>query len=723
MLTDKEIENLQGLSQNQAETILKNEGFNELPSEKSKKIWQIILGVLKEPMLLLLVACSLIYFTLSDIREAIILCFSIFAVVVITIHQENKTEKALSALRQLASPRALVIRDGLKKIIAGREVVKGDYVFLNEGDRVSADGLVLWTLNLFIDESVLTGESIAVQKSAGNANLEVGRPASGPSPFAYSGTLVTSGQGIMSVKKTGGETEMGKIGKMLDIIKEENTPLQKEVGKIIKTVSLIGLMLCLTVVILYIFRIGGLIDGLLAGLTLAMSILPEELPVMMVIFLSLGAWRISKRQVLARNLNAVETLGSTSVLCVDKTGTLTQNKMRVEKIFALAKRQPEFSDISFYPVEKNSDLKNLPLLIKNVGEFAYLSCKKNTFDPMDTAIKEFCAKGLDTEDFEKTYEFLREYPLSHKLLAVANVWRKKNGSIAIAAKGAPEAVAELCHMTKQQTEKLMSAVKTMALDNLRILGVAQAKLGHDNLPEKMHDFNFEFLGLLGLADPVRTTVPSAIAECYGAGIKIIMITGDYPETAKNIAKQIGLKNPGETITGEEFDMMSDDELLNRLKTVTVFSRMVPTQKLRIVEALKENGEIVAMTGDGVNDAPALKSAHIGIAMGKRGTDVSREASDIVLLNDSFASLISGIKAGRTIFDNLRKAVAYILSIHIPIAGLALLPIMLEWPLVLYPVHVVFLEFIIDPACSVLFEAEPAEKNVMKRPPANQNSRF
>ncbi len=720
MLTDKEIKNLKGLSQSQAEALLKDEGFNELPGERSKKIWRIFLDVLKEPMLLLLVACTIIYFVLADIREALILCFSIFAVIGITIHQENKTEKALNALRNLASPRALVIRDGLKKIIAGRDVVRGDYVFLNEGDRVPADGIILWTLNLSIDESILTGESMAVQKSSGKADLEVGHPSSNDSPFAFSGSLVTSGQGILLVKRTGVETEMGKIGRMLNIIKEESTPLQKEIKKIIKIVSVIGLILCLAVVIFYILRIGGLIDGFLAGITLAMSILPEELPVMMVIFLSLGAWRISKKQVLARNMSAVETLGSTSVLCVDKTGTLTQNKMQVEKIFTLTQANKNSFKGGFFNLNEKNNFENSNSALKKMAEFGCLSCKKLTFDPMDIAIKQFSADNTNQKTIEQNYEFLREYPLSHKLLAVANVWKNKDGEIIIATKGAPEAIAELCHFTDKQNKEFMKVVKSLALENFRILGLAKAQYQDDNLPREMHDFNFEFLGLFGLADPIRSSVLPAIKECYDAGIKIIMITGDYPETAKNIAKQIGLKNPDETITGEQFDMISNEELLRRLKTVAVFSRMVPTQKLRIVDALKKTGEIVAMTGDGVNDAPALKSAHIGIAMGERGTDVSREASDIVLLNDNFSSLVSGIKVGRAIFDNLKKAIAYILSIHIPIAGIALLPIIFKWPLVLYPIHVVFLEFIIDPACSILFEAEPAEKNVMKRPPRGKN---
>lgn len=723
MLTDKEIKNLKGLSQSQAEAILRDEGYNELPGEKGKKVWQIILDVLKEPMLLLLLACSAIYFLLGDIREALLLFGAIFLIISITIYQENKTEKALHALRNLASPRALVIRDGLKKVISGREVVRGDYIFLNEGDRVSADGIILWTLNLFIDESILTGESLAVEKSTGGAELEVGRPASSNSPFAYSGSLVTSGQGIILVKRTGVETEMGKIGKMLNIIKEENTPLQKEVSKIVKTVSVIGLILCAMVTILYILRVGGLVNGLLAGITLAMAILPEELPIILVIFLSLGAWRISKKQVLTRNMSAVETLGSASVLCIDKTGTLTQNKMQVEKTFILTKNSKNLFTGNFFTVKETGNLQKADSPLTNLAEFGYLSSKKQTFDPMDVAVKELSAKILNSERLEQNYKFIREYPLSHKLMAMANVWKNEDGSIIISAKGAPETIAELCHFTKEQTENLISAVKSMALENLRILGVAKAKYDNDSLPQKMHDFNFEFLGLLGLADPIRASVPSAIAECYRAGIKIIMITGDYPETAKNIAKQIGLKNPEETITGEEFDMISDNKLLERLKNVNVFSRMVPTQKLRIVEALKKNGEIVAMTGDGVNDAPALKSAHIGVAMGERGTDVSREASDIVLLNDDFSSLASGIREGRRIFDNLKKAVAYIFSIHIPIAGLALLPIILKWPLILYPVHIVFLELITDPVCSILFEAEPAEKNIMKRPPRERSKSF
>jgi len=718
MLTDKEIKKIKGLSQSQAEASLKNDGYNELPGEKSKNIWQIIFNVMKEPMLLLLLACSIIYFSLGDTHEAWLLFGAIILIISITIYQENKTEKALYALRNLASPRALVIRDGLHKIIPGREVVKGDYLILREGDRVAADGVILWAINLFIDESILTGESMAVQKITGQAELEVGRPALGDTPFAYSGSLVTGGQGIVLIKKTGQETEMGKIGKMLNIIKEESTPLQKGVSEIVKKVASVGIILCLTVASVYILKFNQITDGLLAGLTLAMSILPEELPIILTIFLSLGAWRISKKQVLTRKISAVETLGSASVLCVDKTGTLTQNKMQIEKIFIPTGSGKTQLKGTFFATATDQTDKISPSL-NNIAEFGYLSCKKQSFDPMEIAIKQFSASGLKLEDIEKN-ELLHEYPLSHKLLAMANAWRRPDNSIIVAAKGAPEAIAELCRLNKKQTSDLMSAVKTMALDNLRILGVAMAKIKDDNLPKQITDFDFKFLGLVGLADPIRESAPLAIAECYEAGIKIIMITGDYPETAKNIAKRIGLKNADEAITGEEFDMMSDKELFKRLKDVTVFSRMIPTQKLRLVEALKKNGEIVAMTGDGVNDAPALKSAHIGVAMGQRGTDVSREASAIVLLNDDFSSLVKAIKLGRRIFDNIKKAVAYVLSIHVPIAGISLIPIIFNWPLILYPVHIVFFELVTDPVCSVLFEAEPAEKNIMKRPPRGRN---
>jgi Ca2+-transporting ATPase len=438
-----------------------------------------------------------------------------------------------------------------------------------------------------------------------------------------------------------------------------------------------------------------------------MAILPEEFPVVLTIFLALGAWRISRNGVLTRKAAAVEILGATTVLCIDKTGTLTQNRMSVKKIFT----ENEFLDM---PGDKDFEL---PEKFHEIVEYAILASKKDPFDPMEKAFRELGAKTLYNTEHLHNWPLVEEYPLSREVMALSHVWETpdKAGFI-VSAKGAPEAIADLCHLSDDEKNILCENVNLMAGEGLRVLGVAKAFFEGQHLPSSQHDFDFHFIGLIGLADPIRETVPAAIAECYDAGIRVVMITGDYPATACNIARQIGLKNPDNFITGAELEKATAEELAKRLRSTNVFSRVLPEQKLHIVNALKADGQIVAMTGDGVNDAPALKSAHIGVAMGERGTDVARESADLVLLNDNFSSLVSAVRMGRRIFDNLKKATAYIISVHVPIAGASLLPVVFDWPFILYPVHVVFLELIIDPACSVVFETEREEANIMDRPP-------
>ena len=534
------------------------------------------------------------------------------------------------------------------------------------------------------------------------------RPGGEDLPFVYSGTLVVSGQGIATVLATGSNTEIGKIGKALQSLEIEETPLQKETGKIVRNLAYVGLFMCALVIVIYGLTRGNWLNGFLAGITLAMALLPEEFPVVLTVFLALGAWRISQKRVLTRRVPAVETLGSATVLCVDKTGTLTQNRMSVSTIYA---------DNEFFNVDSQQG-SDIPEKYHKIVEFGILASKKDPFDPMEKAFKELGVHSLaSTEHLHDDWALVREYPLSNNLTALSHVWKSPKGNeYVIAAKGSPEAIADLCHFTEPQRKALSENIEALANDGLRILGVARSSFTITDLPGEQHDFTFEFLGLVGLADPVRQGVPEAVKECYTAGIRVVMITGDYPGTAVNIAGQIGLQPLDQVITGPELDAMDQAELLRRIKTVNVFARVVPEQKLRIVNALKEVGEVVAMTGDGVNDAPALKAAHIGIAMGARGTDVAREASSLVLLDDDFSSIVQAVRMGRRIFDNLRKAIAYIFAVHVPIAGMSLIPVLFKWPLVLLPVHIVFLELIIDPACSVVFEAEPEEKDVMTRPP-------
>lgn len=700
-----------GLSEREASERLANEGFNEIPSANKRNFVNIALDIVREPMLLLLIASGIIYMVLGDIQEALMLLGFVFVIIGITIYQEQRTERTLEALRDLSSPRALVIRDGANKRIPGREVVRGDIVVLLEGDRVPADGIVRSCNNLQIEESLLTGESVPVRKTAVDGVATMDCPGGDNTPFVYSGTLVVSGMGVVQVEATGINTEFGKIGKSLQTIKTEDTLLQKETGKIVSRLASIGAALCVVMALTYGFTTGEWLDGLLASITLAMAILPEEFPVVLTIFLALGAWRISQSRVLTRRMAAIETLGSTTVLCVDKTGTLTLNQMSVAKIFA----HDKFLDLA------NDAVCELPEKYHQLIEYGILAGQTDPFDPMEKAIREMAQRYPDlVEHVHSQWNLVREYPLSRELMALSRVWKSsEDNKYIIAAKGAPEAIMDLCHLTKKETKGLSEGIASMAVEGLRILGVARAKFSPSSLPENQHDFQFEFMGLIGFTDPIRPTVPGAIKECYNAGIRVVMITGDYSVTAQNIARQLGLKDADAIITGPEMASMDDAELRYYIKNVNIFARVVPEQKLRLVNAFKGNGEVVAMTGDGVNDAPALKSAHIGIAMGSRGTDVAREAGALVILDDDFSSIVKAIRLGRRIFDNLQKAMAYILAVHVPIAGLSLIPVLLKWPLVLLPVHVVFLELIIDPSCSIAFEAEKEEANTMSRPPRSQ----
>lgn len=698
---------LQGLTEQEARERLAIDGYNELPSAQKRTFFHILLEVLREPMFLMLIACGVLYLFLGDQEEAIMLMGFVFVIIGITFYQEQKTERALDALRDLSSPRALVIRDGKQQRMAGREVVRDDVVLIAEGDRVPADAVLLTGSNVSVDESLLTGESVPVRKRPWDGQLEMGRPGGDDQPFIYSGTMVVKGQGVVQVRSTGTRTEIGKIGKALQILEPEDTNLQQQTGKIVRNFALIGLAMCVVVVIVFGLTRGDWLHGFLAGITLAMATLPEEFPVVLTIFLALGAWRIAQRHVLTRRVPAVEMLGAATVLCTDKTGTLTQNRMTVTHLM----QRGEILEVGLKQ-------RVLPESFHELVEFGILATPPDPFDPMEKAIQELGGRTLvNTEHLHADWTLLKEYPLSEKLMAMSDVWRSTSRpAFVIAAKGAPEAIADLCHFDAAHLDELRCQINQMADQGLRVLSVAKAEFTTVDLPAEQHEFEFQFIGLLGLADPIRPEVRRAVRECSGAGIRIIMITGDYAGTARNIARQIGLKPDDDIITGAELDAMSDETLRERIKTTCIFARAVPEQKLRIVAALKANGEVVAMTGDGVNDAPALKAAHIGIAMGGRGTDVARESAALVLVDDNFASIVAAVRMGRRIFDNLKKAMAFIFSVHIPIAGMSLIPVFFKMPLALLPVHVLFLELIIDPSCTVVFEMEDDERDIMQRPP-------
>jgi Ca2+-transporting ATPase len=712
------IERESGLTESEASERLRSEGPNELPRRRRSSNLAIVFDVAREPMFLLLVACGAVYLAMGEPKEALMLLSFVFVIMGVTIIQERRTERALEALRDLSSPRALVIRDGQQKRIPGREVVRGDRIFLAEGDRVPADAVLRQAVNLSADESLLTGESVPVRKAASVNCQAMDRPGGDDLPSVFSGSLITRGHGIAEVLATGVKTEIGKIGKALQVLEPERTLLQKETGRLVRNLAVVGLSLCAVVVVMYGLTRGNTAlvwkEALLAGITMAMAILPEEFPVVLTIFLALGAWRISCSRVLTRRIPVVETLGAATILCVDKTGTLTQNRMSVSKLVV----GEETIDAS--------SLKDLPESSHELVEFGILASKKGPFDPMEKALKDLGSTRLArTEHLHAGWELVREYPLSPELLALSHVWRDpKGGNLMIAAKGAPEAILDLCHVTPARAQIISQHVAGMAADGLRVLGVArglpQMPAG---LPTHQHDFTFEFLGLISLADPIRPAVPEAVKECHAAGIRIMMITGDYPGTAQSIGRQIGLPTD-QMLTGPELEAMSDEQLRARVRQTSIVARAVPEHKLRIVQALKANGEVVAMTGDGVNDAPALKAAHIGIAMGGRGTDVARESAGLVLLDDDFSSIVKAVHMGRRIFDNIKKAVSYIFAIHVPIAGLSLIPVFFrDWPLILLPVHILFLELIIDPSCTLIFEAEEAEPNAMSRPPRSPSERL
>lgn len=712
-----DIRELQGLSRAEAARRLVDEGPNTLPDADRRGTLATVGEVVREPMFLLLVACGVIYLVLGDAQEAAMLLGFVLVVVGITVVQERRTERALDALRDLSSPRALVIRDGQRERIAGRDVVRGDLVVVSEGDRVPADGRLRWGRHLSVDESLITGESAPVRKQPAEGEeataTEPGPPGGEDMPWLFSGTLVVGGQGVQEVLGTGPRTAMGRIGAALAILESGRSRLQEETRHIVRVVAMGGSALCVGLVVFYGLSRGDWLQGLLTGLATAMALLPEEFPVVLTVFLALGAWRISRRHVLTRRMAAIETLGATTVLCTDKTGTLTENRMVVR---ALATPQVQRT-LDGQPEVLEEELH---LLV----EHAILASQVDPFDPMERAFRELGHRALaDTEHLHPDWSLLREYPLSHQLLAMTRAWRDAEGRPVevVAAKGAPEAVFDLCHLSPEETAARSVQVGELAARGLRVLGVASARVDGD-LPPEQHDFDFRFEGLIGLEDPLRATVAASVAECQAAGVRVLMITGDYPITARTIAQQAGLE-PSEPLTGAELATLDDAALAERVAEVTIAARVVPEDKLRLVQALKALGEVVAMTGDGVNDAPALKAAHIGIAMGGRGTDVAREAAALVLLDDDFSSIVAAIALGRRIFDNLRKAMAYIVAIHVPIAGLATVPVLLGWPVALLPVHIVFLELVIDPACSVVFEAEAAEEDIMQRPPRSSSARM
>lgn len=695
-------QHFKGLTTEEAIKIQEKLGKNQLEPEKKENFFNKILHVIAEPMFLLLIIAATIYFILGEPKDGAIMLIFVIGIIGIETIQEWKTDKTLKALKDLSAPQVKVLRDGYEKVINSSDLVPGDIMYISEGVKVPADGIILRASTLSIDESSLTGEAEAVWKTStknhNHKSTDYWRK-----DYCYAGTLVAQGTGTILVDKIGLKTEYGKIGK--DVISAPNnpTPLQKQTGKLVKLCTIIAAALFIIVCIVTYFNIpnrtfsGRIIESILSGVTLAMAMIPEEFPVILTVFLSMGAWRLAKKHSLVRKSPSVETLGAVSVLCADKTGTITMNKMTVKDTWSLTGNTKE--------------------LVKIMG----MGCKPDAYDPMEKSMLSFSKDHGITKNILFGGKLIKEYAFTDELKMMGHVWEMDN-NIIIAAKGSPERILTICNLTANDRKIVKNKILEMSKQGLRVIAVGQMILNNiSDIPSSLKDCNLELCGLIGLVDPPRESIKEDIKTCIKAGVRVVMITGDSGITASSIANQINIPNCNKIITGDEINKMNDRELREKVKEVSIFSRVVPEHKMRIVKAFKENGEIVAMTGDGVNDAPALKHADIGIAMGKRGSEVSREAADLILLDDNFSTIVQTIKNGRRIYDNIRKAVGYVFTIHIPIAFGALLAPMLKISpsnLLLLPIHVVLLELIIDPTCSIVLERQPAEEDIMERKPRN-----
>ena len=684
--------NLGGLNSEEVEKLQRKYGMNELIIQEKPNMLKKFLGVFKEPMFLLLLIAATVYFLLGAPKDGAIMLVFVGFVASITFIQEWKTEKTMNALKDLTSPKVNTLRDGKNILIKSTELVPGDVVFLSEGERIPADCIVLEPSNFSVDESILTGESEYVMKVSTTQSEK--STDYWKKDILYAGTLCVFGKCTAIVKFTGVNTEYGKIGKAISEAKDEPTPLQKKVSILVKNIAIAGVILCISVMVACYFYSFNILNSILSGISLAMAIIPEEFPVVLTVFLSMGAYRLAKNNTLMRKISAVETLGSATVLCVDKTGTITQNKMKVKSIYSDGR------------IFNNEDLKN-----QELSDLMVLSCEKDPYDPMEKAILE--AANLSQLETLYKYNLSKKIAFDSKTKRMANIYIKDN-KYYVAVKGSAETVLGLCNLDKETMDEINIEIDKMASNGLRVLALADCT--SEKVYEDLECYELTFKALVGLQDPPKEGVEEAIKLCKKAGIRVVMITGDYSKTAMAIGEEIGLKFTDKVIVGNEIDSLSENELCEVVKSCDVFSRVIPEQKMKIVKALKKNGEIVAMTGDGVNDAPALKSADIGIAMGQRGTEVAKEAAHMILMDDNFTTIVKSVKDGRRVYDNIRKAMVYILIIHIPIAAMAMFAPLFNLPPLLLPMHIMLLELIIDPTCSIVFEGEPAEANIMENPP-------
>ncbi|MFA5130398.1 MAG: cation-translocating P-type ATPase [Patescibacteria group bacterium] len=692
----------QGLTAEEVEKQRKIMGLNVLFAKKRKGFWQYAIQILKEPMLLLLLATALIYFTIGSGWDGVLMIIGVLVMIGIDLYQEAKTDKALEALQELSTPKISVIRDGHLQIIKNEELVMGDVLIAREGERIAGDGLIFESSNFSIDESMLTGESGAIYKTnagegTSNANQD--------SNTVFAGTLVLTGQAVIQVTATGGQTQYGKIGTSLAEIHEPATPLQIKTGRLVKIFGFTGLGACVALFLINFAQDHGFVDSLLKGLTLAISVIPEELPVVLTVFSALGAYRLTKKNALIRKITTIETLGSITTLCTDKTGTLTMNRMELQKlctasdgcikINSVDARQPEFDHVFLQSM---------------------LACQPEPFDPIDVSIFESARQAGVKKDAKDRYAIIREYGFDQSLRAMGYAWKTDEG-ITVAIKGSAEQLIEHCELSEAVRKELLMRVDELSAQGLRVLAVVQKSLPDGRPPAKIENISdYAFVALLGFHDPPKAQAKQAILACLRAGITVRMITGDHPQTALHIAQAVGIKHKNRFITGQEIESLTEEALVERMKDVYVFARIIPEQKLKIVRALQRAGEVVAMIGDGVNDAPSLKEADVGIAMGLQGTNVAREASDMILMDDQLNTVVGAIHDGRRIFDNIQKSITYIFGIHVYIILIALLIPLMGLPALLLPIHIVLIELIIDPTCSLVFEAMPAESDIMKRKP-------
>ena len=691
-------ENLKGLSDSEVKKAQEQYGDNAIKSNQNSAWYSLLFDILKEPMTLILIAVSIIYVLVGDLGEAAFMFVAIVAVTGISFYQDSRNQKALQELEKLNEPLSSVIRNGRLVEIPTHEITIGDLCVTEEGKMINADGNIVHSNDFSVNESALTGESMSVFKDIEH-------------PEIYSGTLTVSGLAIFEVTAIGAGTKLGKIGTSILSIKEEKSPLQLQIEKFVKGMAIIGIIVFVMVCGFNYFQTKDIVSSLLNGLTLAMSILPEEIPVAFTTFMALGSWKLLREGIIVKKSSVVETLGSTTVICSDKTGTITENSMKLKAIYD-AKTSSVFDENQFKNVE-----------ISEIIQYAMWSSEPVPFDPMEKTLhRVYEQTQLDERN---QYQMFFEYPLSGKPPMMTHCFKNNKNQRIIAAKGAPEAILNVSNLSKEEKNQLKKVIDDFGLKGFRLLGVAKSNFEEDNFPKHQQDLPFEFLGFVVFYDPPKKGINTVFQQIYDAGIKVKVITGDNAETTKSIAEQAGIIHAEDSITGSEITQLSEKELLKAADEKVLFARMFPEAKLAVVKALKEDGEVVAMLGDGVNDGPALKAAHIGVAMGEKGTEIAKQAAQLILTNDDLGKLVVGIAAGRRIYTNLKKAVQYIISIHIPIILIVSLPLFLGWafPQIFTPVHVIFLELVMGPTCSIVYENEPLEKDSMKRKPRPMTETF